>query len=95
MPLRFLNELERRDLARMHLDNVERWLRRLIDHQLRARFGEHYFAATLADRTSPIQKRIVDDVEGRREAEPERYPRPVDATIRCGIGASFRRYGYS
>jgi hypothetical protein len=74
-----LTEDERRTLARKHLDSVEAWLRRVIDHQLRKAFGPDYFAARRPDRNFVIQKRIVEAVEAKLAAEPQRFVRPVDA----------------
>lgn len=73
----YLEESERRELARRYLDSAESWLRRIVHHQLAATYGDNYFADV---ETSVVPKRIRHDAQIRRAKEPDRFPRWIDAT---------------
>jgi hypothetical protein len=75
-----LQERERRDAARRHLDSAEAWLRAIIDRQLLKAFGRAYFPALLPNGTPVIPKPIRERVAGRLAQEPARFPRMIDAT---------------
>jgi hypothetical protein len=75
-----LQERERRDAARKHLDSAEAWLRAIIDRQLQTAFGNAYFSASLLTGTAVIPKSIRERATGRVAQEPARFPRMIDAT---------------
>lgn len=75
-----MDELARRDMARRYLEAAELWMRNTIDSQLRAAFGEDYFAAVLPQGEPVIPKKVREQVAARRLKEPERFSRDVDAT---------------
>ena len=75
-----LTSQERREIARRHLDALESWLRRLIDRQLRERYGPDYFDGNLASGEPLIPRRIRERAEIRLRDEPQRFPRLIDAT---------------
>jgi hypothetical protein len=75
-----LSEIERSEIARRHLESAEAWLRRIIDHQLTAAFGAQYWQAMTPPDTPVTPKRIREAAAQRREAEPLRYVREIDAT---------------
>src|SRR5438132_1431939 len=66
-----LPKLERRDIARRHLDAVEAWLRLLVHHQLREAFGADYFESRLPDGSGIIPKSIRTETEKRIFKRPE------------------------
>lgn len=57
------------------------WLRRIIDMKLSARFGPNYLEATAPDGRNVISLRIRRPMLKRWMAEPQRYPRPIDAAL--------------
>jgi len=75
-----LNELERKDLARRHLDAAEAWLRRLIDAELTAARGSDYLADGAAGTCPEISKKTRERINGRYSGNPSRFPRLIDAT---------------
>lgn len=74
MPFRDMSTDEMRSLVRHQIETLERWLRRLIDDALRARYGGALSAL-------PIKQDIKTKAADRRTGEPLRYPREVDALL--------------
>jgi hypothetical protein len=72
-----LNELERKDLARRHLDATETWLRRVIDVELTLSYGSDYLAE--ASTCPEISKKMRERINGRYTSNPSRFPRLIDA----------------
>lgn len=73
-------EAELREICRTRLENVERWLRRLVHEELLKRYPD-YLQAKRPDGSRVINTVIANDAQGRRDANPERYPRDVDAFL--------------
>ncbi len=71
-------EAERREIARRHVESLEAWLRRLIDHQLRV-IGPNYHQMVV-EGNPVIPPKIAKKVADRLTNEPHRYPRWIDAT---------------
>lgn len=65
---------EMRSIVRHQIETLERWLRRLIDDAMQ----EHY-EGTLS--RLPMKKDILSKAVARRQKEPSRYPREVDALL--------------
>jgi hypothetical protein len=64
----------------MRLENVERWLRRLVHDELSKRYP-NYLQDKKEDGSNVIKSSIVRDVQVRRNSNPDRYPRDVDAFL--------------
>lgn len=65
---------EMRSIVRHQIETLERWLRRLIDDALTAHFDGRLTALPIKE---DIKQRAVD----RRNRQPSRYPREVDALL--------------
>lgn len=74
MPFRNMSTDELRSLVRHQTETLERWLRRVIDDALHAHFQGSLLAL-------PIKQDIKNHVADRRNQEPSRYPREVDALL--------------
>lgn len=72
MPLSSLDDNQRRQIARRHLDTAEHWLRRLIHHRLRPEFGVRYLSE--GPWGNKLKRRVADLAAARPSA------REVDAT---------------
>ncbi|GAB9089227.1 Swt1 family HEPN domain-containing protein [Bradyrhizobium diazoefficiens] len=73
-----MNEIDRRDLARRHLDGVEAWLRRLIDGQLSEHLGKTYLLPH-NEGCRLISNSIRKKISDRYHAQRDRFPRLIDA----------------
>jgi hypothetical protein len=71
---------EIRGLCKERIEALEHWLRRLIDDLLTTAYGD-YFNFSDANGNRIISKKLVEQVESRRGAEPTRYPRMIDAVL--------------
>ncbi|AYH43579.1 hypothetical protein CDA09_09310 [Azoarcus sp. DN11] len=65
---------EMRSIVRHQIETLERWLRRLIHDAMQ----EHYEG--MLSRL-PMKKDILNKATARRQKEPSRYPRDVDALL--------------
>lgn len=74
MPFRNMSTDEMRNIVRHQIETLERWLRRLIDDVVR----DSYNGSLL---NLPMKKDALNKAMRRREAEPIRYPREVDALL--------------
>jgi hypothetical protein len=74
-----LSELERKDLARRHLDAAETWLRRIIHNLMLPHFGDAYLTPGERGSCPHISNQIRRDISARYEAAKDRFPRTVDA----------------
>lgn len=79
MPIHRLSEEEQRSYAKKAIESLEHWLRRLVHEQLLNRYGNDYINLRLESGDFVIKKEIRNYVSSRLSAEPNRYPRPVDA----------------
>jgi hypothetical protein len=73
VPFRKMLTDEMRSVLRHQLETLERWLQRLIDDVVHAHYG-----GALSALPSDIQTQAVTR---RRDREPQRYPREVDALL--------------
>ncbi|MEN4952822.1 hypothetical protein [Stenotrophomonas sp. TWI819] len=75
-----LSDSEIRQACREKIEALEHWLRRMIDDALAAKY-EDYFSHTDASGSRIIKSAIAQDALSRREREPQRYPRAIDAIL--------------
>ncbi|MCP9755143.1 hypothetical protein EGI26_08260 [Lacihabitans sp. CCS-44] len=75
-----LTEDERRIICKQALESLEFWLRRLIHDTLSTDFGDDYLSATLNGRNI-INNNIRGKIQERKNKEPERFPRLIDASL--------------
>jgi hypothetical protein len=73
------SELERKDVARRHLDAAESWLRRIIHTLMVPQFGDAYLVAGESGSCPHISNQIRRDISARYEAAKDRFPRMIDA----------------
>lgn len=73
-------EAELREICRTRLENVERWLRRLVHEEISKHYP-NYLQDKRADGSRVIKAGIAKDAQDRRDTNPERYPRDVDAFL--------------
>ncbi|KOF09381.1 hypothetical protein AC739_15555 [Planococcus glaciei] len=81
MPLYSLAEDELRSLCKKRAESLEYWLRRIIHEKFTSHYGTDYFNKTLENGESVIKGEISKKARARREAQPERYARDIDATL--------------
>lgn len=75
-----LDEADIRRICWEKIEALEHWLRRLIEDALVAKHGDYFTA--IDDRGNRIIKSaIAQDALVRKQREPERYPRTVDALL--------------
>jgi hypothetical protein len=79
VPLHALTEAALREHCRLALESLEVWLRRLLHDTLTERYGADYIAATHEDGSYVINSDLRTGLRDRRDREPNRYPRPIDA----------------
>lgn len=75
------SESEMRDLCKRYLEALELWLRRLIDDQLSAAFGQDFIDATRPDGSRLISAELARNLAERQDREPKRFSRPIDAAL--------------
>lgn len=63
------------------IENLEIWLRNLIDNELTENYNSNYLEFINDDGTRLIKKDIVKDAIERRKNNPNRYPRLIDAML--------------
>lgn len=81
MPLHSLTEDELRSLCKKRAESLEYWLRRIIHEKFTSHYGADYFTEKLDNGESVIKREISQKAIGRKEAQPERYTRNIDATL--------------
>lgn len=75
-----LSDSDIRRACREKIEALEHWLRRMIDDALAEKYGD-YFSHTDASGSRIIKSAIAQDAIARRQREPQRYPRPIDAVL--------------
>ncbi len=70
-----------RSICKKKAEALEHWLRRVIDENYIQRYGEDYFQFQFDNGENLIKKDIVQKVKVRRNEQPERYSRDIDATL--------------
>lgn len=63
------------------IENLEVWLRNLIDNELLENYGDNYLEFVNPDGSRLIKNEIVKDASERKAGDPERYPRTIDAML--------------
>ncbi|SPH24131.1 hypothetical protein DEA8626_03180 [Defluviimonas aquaemixtae] len=79
MLLNTLTQDDLRALCRRSIEGLELWLRRLIDYQLSAAYGNNYLEAKRDDGSNVINNEVKNKLVTRLNSDPSRYPRPIDA----------------
>lgn len=75
------SEEELRGIGKREIENLEQWLRRLIDQELSAAYGADYLDAKRPDGSRVVKSEISRSLRQKRQENPARYPRPIDATL--------------
>lgn len=75
-----LKDSELRSICKEQIESLEHWLRRLIDDTLKDVYGD-YFSHVDESGNRLIRGRLAEQVEKRRQADPKRYPRKIDAVL--------------
>lgn len=75
-----LDEAELRRISWEKIEALEHWLRRLVDDVLSAKYGD-YFGAIDAKGNRIVKSAIAKDALARKQREPARYSRLVDALL--------------
>ncbi|MDQ2178854.1 hypothetical protein [Marinifilum sp. D714] len=81
MPLYKLTEESKKEYAKKYLENLEYWLRRVIDQQLSADFGNDFINYQSPVGHFLIKKEIRDSINSRFQKHPERFSRIIDASL--------------
>ncbi len=72
---------EARSIARNTIESLEFWLRRFIHDQLSQAFSANYINAQRANGQFILRREIRDTIDLRIQQEPQRFTRPIDATL--------------
>jgi hypothetical protein len=75
-----MKDSEIRSVCRDRIEALEHWLRRLIDDTLTPVYGD-YFNYTDEKGNRLISSKLSEQVDDRRQKEPTRYPRKIDAVL--------------
>lgn len=81
MPLYSYSADEIRIFCKNTIESLEYWLRRLVDETLTSSYGANYINAKDASGRNIINNKIKKEIMDRMSQEPERYARPIDATV--------------
>src|SRR5690554_7847370 len=81
MPLYKLTEEEKKSYAKKYLENLEYWLRRIIDQKLEEKYGSDYFNYETTSGHFIIRKEIREKVASRFNKYSKRFQRKIDATL--------------
>lgn len=81
MPLFKLTEEEKKGFAKKHLENLEYWLRRIIDQQLSKEYGEDFINYKSPDGHFLLRSQIREKINLRIESYPDRFLRKIDASL--------------
>jgi hypothetical protein len=81
MLLHKIQEEELRSTCKKKIESLENWLRRLVDDAFTEAFGSDYLFARKENGDNVIKNSIGNDIKARKEREPFRYPRLIDATL--------------
>ena len=75
-----MSDSEIRSVCKDRIESLEHWLRRLIDDMLSPQYGD-YFTYVDSHGNRLIRKSLSDQIDHRRQSEPSRYPRKIDAVL--------------
>jgi hypothetical protein len=81
MPLHSTPEAELREHCKRAIEGLEAWLRRLINDRFSAEFGPDYISAKKPNGDNLIRASLVKDLVERRNKEPNRFARVIDAAL--------------
>ena len=76
-----ISEDERRIICKQKLESLEFWLRRLIHDNLSKKYGSDYLNAKKINGDHIINNKIRKSIQDRKDTEPERYQRLIDASL--------------
>lgn len=76
-----LSEQELRSFCRSTIENLELWLRRLIDEQLTKSYGSNYLDYQDDSGKYLLNKQIREHIKSRKQGDPSRYHRLIDAAL--------------
>lgn len=79
MPLHSIENAKLRSDCKEIIENLEIWLRRLIDEEMTKVHGNNYIECKNASGDFLIKKKIKDDLGKRQSKNPSRFPRLIDA----------------
>lgn len=80
MPLYKLTEEEKKGYVKKYIENLEYWLRRVIDQQLTEKYGSDYINYE-ENGQYLFKKNVREKVEDRFKKYSERFQRKIDATL--------------
>lgn len=81
MPLHEMEFAILREYCKRKVENLEIWLRWIIDEEFTTLYGEHYFDQKDDNSQNLINSDIVRNAKKRKLAEPVRYNRLIDAIL--------------
>lgn len=70
-----------RSECKIVIENLEIWIRNIIDKELTGKYGSQFWDFQDADGNRLISNGIIKEAKARFENEPERYPRFVDTLL--------------
>lgn len=76
---RNMTNVEIREVSRTTIESLEMWIRRLIDSQMRIKYGESYIYFQKSSGDYIVKKAVREKVRMRKETESNRFPRDIDA----------------
>ena len=76
-----LTEIELRDLCKRNIESFELWSRRLINERMIEIHGMGYLHKQHADGNMLIKKSLLDSISQRKQGNPKRYSRDIDAIL--------------
>ena len=79
--LLLLSEQDLRERGRRAIENLELWLRRLIDEQLSAAYGPEYHSAVRDDGSRVFNSALAKSLLAKREKSLHRFHRLIDAAV--------------
>src|SRR5262245_28289456 len=81
MPLHSTPEAELREHCKRAIEGLEAWLRRLINDRFSTEFGPDYISAKKPNGDNLIRTSLVKQLVERRNKEPKRFARLIDAAF--------------
>lgn len=81
MDLYSLTEDKRRVICKKCIESLEFWLRRIIHNSLTREYGDNYLEAKRKNGDNIINNEIRRRIMNRKNAEPVRYSRLIDASL--------------
>jgi hypothetical protein len=76
-----MHDAEIRSICKEKIESLEHWLRRLIEDTLTPIYDDYFAHVDLTTGNRLIKNSLTQQVESRRNQEPARYPRKIDAVL--------------